>query len=605
MAAIVGFLAALPEAIVPDRWDESRDLLRERSAAPEREYVAPGVRVAFRGAAEQQFAETTSVSVYLDGRVENIAAIAEQSRVAIDAMPVAQALSLLFAHEGEALFARLEGAFSLTLIDHAAQRIYLVRDKFGSRPLFVAQTRDGWAWASECRSLLPLVALRKLDLAGFGESMHYRWIVGDRTLFEGIEQVLTASYTVLTASDARPRPRRYWRPEFHPAAPAASLSDWADRADEALHAYCRRMIGPRARTAVLLSGGTDSSLIGHYVSQYAKDAVLVTPTWRDFDDPELPRARAFARLIGLEHRVIELDQAMVSTLFPYVLSRLEQPSRNFHALTLAALLPELSGFDAVVYGEAADTMFGPFGSLYVQRFERKWSRLRRVSGAVNSVTALLPQTERVRNLRRLVDVEPSELIRKMGELSLPDFLVDRLRDLGVDDEPNAVVKDFFLRDEIAISERYQAFALATDVVCHMECVDRLFAPRGIDVLTPFLSTELFELGLELPSEHKSDERGAKPVLKTLAGRFFPEDLVYAPKLGFPTPTERWVQNELAARVTAMQSGSNPMDALLGESIIGALDSTQHLEAVWTLASMNELVAHFELDIPAAPVSTRG
>lgn len=69
------------------------------------------------------------------------------------------------------------------------------------------------------------------------------------------------------------------------------------------------------------------------------------------------------------------------------------------------------------------------------------------------------------------------------------------------------------------------------------CYTALAAPRRLHVSMPFLSKEVMAIGLHLPTQLRSDERGAKPVLKKLACRYVPEPIVYAHKMGFETPLE--------------------------------------------------------------------
>jgi asparagine synthase (glutamine-hydrolysing) len=132
----------------------------------------------------------------------------------------------------------------------------------------------------------------------------------------------------------------------------------------------------------------------------------------------------------------------------------------------------------------------------------------------------------------------------------------------------------------------------------METMDRLFVPADIDVITPFIAEELVELGIRLPVEYKLIDGGAKPVLKALAKRHFPAELVEAPKLGFPTPTVRWLSGPLADRVARLKTGKTAMSRVLGPDVIQAMRMPDDYEAIWTLICMDELVDQFGLELPA-------
>ena len=107
------------------------------------------------------------------------------------------------------------------------------------------------------------------------------------------------------------------------------------------------------------------------------------------------------------------------------------------------------------------------------------------------------------------------------------------------------VERFYDPQENAI-ERFQRFDLYTFNQTHTQVFDRLGAPYGICVTSPFLAPEIIDVVETLPSRLKADGLIAKPVLKTLATRFFPEEWIYREHQGFPTPTSRWLKGPLSS-----------------------------------------------------------
>ena len=587
MAAICGaFGATRPNA----DWDAVVDSTRMRSAHPATRRAIGLLEIVVRGDAEDLDESSGGITTFVDGSVDNLSSLCERHGVV--RASGARALSELFRLRGTALFAELEGSFAVVVADETRQELHLVRDRYGTKPLCFARSSAGWAFASECAMLLPLLGPTALDRDGLAESLHYRWLVGDRTLFSGIEQVLPASAVVLPARGDSSG-HCYYRHAFTPALQTASIDEWADQTEATLRAHLGRALRPGAKVAVLLSGGVDSSLLGRLVAEHVSGSVLFTPTWKGFDDPELPRARQFALGIGAEHRVLEFDGSEVDPLFAHCVARLEQPPRHHHVVTLAAMLPHLEGFDSVVYGEAADTMFGPAGIGFYQNFaeKRRWAA---PISFLRAAVPLLPDHKRVRAVERLLEFGVDQLLRRSGTLERSRWLARRVRGMGMDGEPNARIVAEFYDPLAAVPERLQAFTLATEVVSHMETVDRLFTPVGLDIVTPFLSPEIVELATTLPSALKGTPGRAKPVLKHLSARYFGSGLANASKLGFPTPARSWLNAALSARVRFLQSGSSPMARVFGKDTVKALSVERDLEAVWTLIALDELVRKFGL-----------
>ena len=132
----------------------------------------------------------------------------------------------------------------------------------------------------------------------------------------------------------------------------------------------------------------------------------------------------------------------------------------------------------------------------------------------------------------------------------------------------------------------------TLISSHMEKMDRFFTPKGIRVLTPFMSPEAVRVAAELPSEYKLRGSTTKPILRDLAETFYPRDWIYAPKLGFPTPKTHWLNGPLRQRVDTMRRGDTPVSSLFGSKAIRSLRTPADYEAIWTLLCIDEFVEQF-------------
>ena len=177
----------------------------------------------------------------------------------LDTAHDAELIAGLFARNGEAIFAGFTGSFSLAIVARETGEVVLARDRFGDRPLFYGLTRAGWAWASEIKSLCPLLERVALDSEGLRQAIHYRSVLGD-TLIDGVNQVMPACFVRLAAGRI-PVETQYWKLEFRPSRASSSLESWADRVDAGLDACFARLRDRYRDIAILLSGGVDSSLL--------------------------------------------------------------------------------------------------------------------------------------------------------------------------------------------------------------------------------------------------------------------------------------------------------------------------------------------------------
>src|SRR4051812_676733 len=148
----------------------------------------------------------------------------------------------------------LEGMFAIALWDRSAERLVLVRDRLGKKPLLYARLPDGsLAFASETKALLTLPGLpRELDLGQLDAYLALQYV--PRSGLRAVEKVPPGSYAV--AENGAVRVMRYWRPE-----PAEGGGDWIERVRVEVTAAVRRRLVADVPLGALLSGGIDSSVV--------------------------------------------------------------------------------------------------------------------------------------------------------------------------------------------------------------------------------------------------------------------------------------------------------------------------------------------------------
>ncbi len=577
-----------------DRWRECVSRLHSRvpDAAP-RSIQGPSL-VAYCGD-DRGFFEGDRHTVVLDGFIDNLRAFATSSG-GLDNVETAHDAELvagLFARIGEAIFAAFTGSFSLAIVTRRTGEVMLARDRFGDRPLFYAAIRGGWAWASEIKNLCPLLERVALDPEGLRQAIHYRYALGE-TLIDGVSQVMPAS-TVRLVAGSNPVETEYWKLAFQPSSTSSSLDSWADRVDGGLDACFARLRGQYRDIAILLSGGVDSSLLAAKAAKSGfRTCVALTAKWPG-DNPELAAATAVARHVGIEHRVIQIDESYVEKSFPWIVWRLEEPPRHYNSFVLAKLFGAASGqFDTLLSGHAADVLFGPPGIIAVEKFQRRQSQLQYVPRLLKRyLAALLGNSEnrRVASLKQHLRIDEHEFIKSFFKIHYRDLGNSLLRRQVGSAGPGSRSAQQFYDPLESATERFQRFDLYTFNQSHTQVYDRLGAPFGIGVTTPFLAPEIVDVAVQLPSKFKADGRVAKPVLKKLAARFFPEEWIYRPHHGFPTPTSHWLQGPLKSWRHALCGERTESRGLVNVAAIRA-DADRNYEAIWSAMTLELFCRQF-------------
>src|SRR4051795_241213 len=203
---------------------------------------------------------------------------------------------------GAAFAERLEGMFAIALWDRTRERLVLVRDRLGKKPLLYARLPDGsLAFASETKALLQLPGLgRELDLEQLDAYLALQYV--PRSGLRAVEKVPPGSYAV--AENGAVRVERYWTPQ-----PAPDVTgDWVERVRDEVTAAVRRRLVADVPLGALLSGGIDSSIVVAAMAQASPEPVRTfTVGFPDARYDERAFARAIAERYGTVHEEIDVE----------------------------------------------------------------------------------------------------------------------------------------------------------------------------------------------------------------------------------------------------------------------------------------------------------
>jgi len=578
-----------------DRWRASLSRSSSRNSGVALQSIRSPLLVAYRGD-DHGFFEDDRYTVLLDGFIDNLRAMVTSTDGLgdLDSAHEAELVAGLFARQGEAIFAEFTGSFSIAIFTRETAEVLLARDRFGDRPLFYCMTRSGWAWASEIKSLCPLFDRVALDPEGLRQSIEYRYVLGD-TLVDGVSQVMPSCHVRLVAG-MRPLETQYWRLTFRPSRASNSIESWADRVDAGLDACFARLRDRHRDIAILLSGGVDSSLLAAKAATSGfRNCVALSARWPG-ENPELEAAKSVAHHVGIEHRIIDIDDSYIENAFPWIIWRLEEPPRHYNSFVLAKLFGAASGqFDTLLSGHAADVLFGPPGIIGLGIFRRRLAQLEYVPERLKAFLAtLLGHSARSRfaHMKKYLEIDEHEFTKSFFEIDYRGLGNAVLGRQGGPAVPSRRSVERFYDPLESPTERFQRFDLYTFNQTHTQVYDRLGAPFGVNVTAPFLAPEMVDIAEQLPSTLKSDDGLAKPVLKKLAARFFPKEWIYRQNQGFPTPTSRWLHGPLSSWRRALSDERTESRSLVNITAVRAGGVDRDYEAIWTAMTLELFCRQF-------------
>jgi asparagine synthase (glutamine-hydrolysing) len=467
---------------------------------------------------------------------------------------------------------RLVGMFAFGLWDGERRQLLLARDRLGIKPLYFHHAPGRIAFASETKALLALPDMeRRLDPAATAAFFDFLWVPDPDTLLEGIKKLEPGTYGIYR--DGALELRRYWDvPVPGPGAMSLDVgrggrpeveAEAVERLDELLQTAVEARLVSDVPLGAFLSGGVDSSLIVALMRRAGRTGITTqTVFWPesaaryDIEVSDREYARAVRDRFGdLDYHEIEIRPDVID-LLPRLVWHLDDPVADPAALSTYLICRAARERATVMLaGMGAEELFGGYGrhraTLLAERYRRVPRVLRRgfIEPAIQALPAARPGRfmSTVRNAKKFVrsaglDFED----RYLGYRTYysPSELGGMVRTgaNGALDRHRSILASTAGLDHLTRMIHLDLKTFLPNL--NLAYTDMASMAASVEVRVPLLDHRVVEYVMGLPPGLKIRGRTQKYVLKRLAERHLPRDVVYRKKTGFAGPVRGWVQNEL-------------------------------------------------------------
>ncbi|WP_415714611.1 asparagine synthase (glutamine-hydrolyzing) [Maridesulfovibrio sp.] len=513
-----------------------------------------------------------------------------------------EVLLKLYAEYGIKCISMLRGMFAFAIWDRTKQQLIVARDRFGKKPFFYARTGRGFVFASEIRALAAHPDISKdIDVQAVDLFMSTGCVPAPFSIYSNIRKLPAAHYGIVDASGISLQ--HYWSLDF-----TNKIECTETEALEALHTRLLEATRIRLESDVplgaLLSGGVDSSLIVALMAECGSKSIdTFTIGFHEKKYDESDHAAKVARHLGVNHHVEYLDPAQFENMLPAVVRQYGEPFSDDAALA-TMLLSEATrkhvtvalsgdGGDELACGYSAYTHV-KLASRLAPLIGNKVLPASNIASAFKSTSALgalrrkmicklHPEFKHIlRNEYKVAryknDVYREEVREKLGNFTL-DWLYELSRKACLHahtPEERLLWMDtvHFLADALLVK------------------VDIASMAHSLEVRSPLLDHELFEYMATLSPELKIKDGESKYLLKKLAERYLPKEILYRRKQGFSMPVAKWTSGDSAEFTLDAVSQATPflrqffnMEALnnrIAEHISGR---KKHKNFVWNILNL--------------------
>jgi asparagine synthase (glutamine-hydrolysing) len=457
----------------------------------------------------------------------------------------------LWAEEGAACLRRLNGMFALAVWDGDQRRLYLARDRFGVKPLYVGHAEQGLAFASELGALRaggcpPQLRLDPLQLRHY---LAYGYLSPQGAPLDEVRSLPPASLVEID-TDGREHQSTYWVPP-RPGGAEIATGEVVENLRGVLGRAVARQLVADVPVGVFLSGGLDSSTLCSLARDHGAGTLRTFSI--GFEGPaaisELPSAREVATFLGSDHHEMMMDPGVVAQDLDRILDGLDSPLADPTVIPtwyMSRLARER--VTVALSGEGADEIFGGYAR---QRYDVAIDRMGVMGRKLLPILLGLvgrPLSDRLRQRLRMAPGLQRQL--DWGRL----FSAREIDEMVAD--PLASETDL-LEPYAELAERWKVFAISDPVNGRLGAdretflpgdllpkVDRMSMAHSLEVRVPYLDNELVDLVLPLPGKLKQRLRHDKVVLRKAASPLLPQTAATRRKRGFEVPIGAWLRGSL-------------------------------------------------------------
>lgn len=526
---------------------------------------------------------------------------------------------------GTTILNKLNGIFAFALYDRQTGDILIARDHFGVKPLYFYHKDNRLLFSSEIKALLNCDIDTTVNVQALVNYLTFLWSPGQMTAFQFVKKLLPGHYLQFSTRSLPEdiQPVQYYFSSFNGQYSKASEDALVDELDRLLQAAVERQMLADVPVGFFLSGGLDSTLLVAIARKLYPERAFSCFTidvgnWNtdgksteDFTN-DLDYARRAAAILNVDLKEIKADIQIIND-FDRMIWSLDEPQADaapLNVLNIARLARE-NGIKVLIGGTAGDDLFSGYRRHQALRYEKIFARIPRLIGRlIKMLACLLPTnttlSRRLKKITENLDKTPRERMKGYFQwLSVKDIkklFHPRLTAALSKYDPTAYFDSLLqeIPQEKSILNQMLFLELRTFLVDHnLNYTDKMAMAVGVEARVPFLDVELVEFSKSIPSELKMKGKETKYILKKVAERYLPMDIIYRPKTGFGAPLRKWITTDLQPMIEERLSherlekrgifDSKKVWELIEANKVGKIDASY---SIWSLLAIESWLTQF-------------
>lgn len=508
----------------------------------------------------ENYAESDSLILFFHGELYNKESLREKYGIT----PQNEAQLILSAYEksGDNLFKELSGKFVFVIYNKVEKKLFIVRDRVGSKQMYYYKNEDAIVFGTELGSLMATdIVPREVDKSALSQYLQLTYIPAPASIIKSVKKVKPAiEFSVNAVGELCEK--EYWNITARMDEKFTDFDICKEKLKALLYDSVKEKTGLFESYGAFLSGGFDSSIVVGVMADTSENPVKTfTVGYGDKQYDESSLAQLVADKNSTEHTVLMLDWENVAGNIDKILSGLDEPYADSSLIATYAVCSLAKRYvDVAFMGDAGDELFAGYNKYLISYYGDKYKKIPRFmrKGIIEPLVKLIPvKTSLYRKVSKVIASAELSILEQRKRLISLGFKPEELKKLMLDgfvdsldfiDEHYEVLSD---ADE-QTKAQYIDFktVLEGDMLPKVELAGRL---SGLKTCAPILDGKIIDFAYSIPTEFKINKTNRKIILKETFRHLLPEELFSAPKHGFAVPIGIWLETNLKERLLEFAS----------------------------------------------------
>lgn len=463
---------------------------------------------------------------------------------------------------------KLEGMFAFALWDEALKKLFVVRDRFGEKPLYYTSNEQGFFFGSELKALKEHYSIESFDRDALNLFFTLSYIPAPYTIYKGVRKLEAGHYLEVDLTGTFTSKSFYDLKSIVNVNRTQLIEDYQS-AKEQLRSLLFQSVEELMISDVplgsFLSGGIDSSIVSAIMSKVSSAPIKTFSIgFKEKAYDESDRAAFVARHIGSEHTLYVLDHIDLLDVVDETLAYFDEPFGDSSAIpSMMVAKKARDKVTVVLTGDCADELFGGYekylGKYYADKYNAFPNLLKYLFElGIN----LIPHNNitnhtlrKVKKVIRSANKSPEERYASLNSLGFQhDDRVHLLKVKYQADSSVIILQHFNALDKE--DELTQTFYSDVKLILEGDMltkVDRACMMNSIEARIPFLDSKIVDFSFKLPHNFKIDGTNKKKILKETFADLLPAETMSFSKMGFGLPIRLWFQSELRTELETLLS----------------------------------------------------